>query len=175
MSQKNPGWKKKLSARGAYKWAFLLWYMFVGGEVGKRKYLPGSRFMESYRWFKHTSVRSNLVSCKIPLIVALSCRLCCFESISHCSWSHLQPFEAIAMIYNNCNFPMQSKLFVLKKFFFDHSFILHHLENRTRPISAPYDGRCWWNSNLRTPTCESPDLPSCYGHRGAPSWYINLL
>ena len=39
---------------------------------------------------------------------------------------------------------------------FHHSFILHHLESRTRPISTPYDGRCWWDLNLRTPACESP-------------------
>ena len=33
--------------------------------------------------------------------------------------------------------------------FFKHSFILHRLENRTKPISTPYDGRHWWDSNLR--------------------------
>ena len=47
--------------------------------------------------------------------------------------------------------------------FFKHSFILHRLESRTRPILTPYDDRCRWNSNLRTPACESPALPLCYG------------
>ena len=50
-------------------------------------------------------------------------------------------------------------------FFFYHSFILHRLERRTRPIWTPYDGRRRWDSNLRTPACESPALPLCYGRR----------
>ena len=29
------------------------------------------------------------------------------------------------------------------------------------PISTPHDGRRWWDSNLRTSTCESPALPLC--------------
>ena len=41
-------------------------------------------------------------------------------------------------------------------------FILHRLENRTRPISTPYNGRRWWDSNLRTPACVAPALPLCY-------------
>ena len=32
---------------------------------------------------------------------------------------------------------------------FYHSFTLHHFENRTRPISTPNNGRCWWDSNNR--------------------------
>ena len=43
--------------------------------------------------------------------------------------------------------------------FFTISFILHRLESKTRPILTPYDGRCQWDSNLRTPACESPALP----------------
>ena len=35
---------------------------------------------------------------------------------------------------------------------------LHRLDNRTRPISAPYNGQCWGDSNLHTSTCESPAL-----------------
>ena len=35
----------------------------------------------------------------------------------------------------------------------------------TKPISTPYDGRRWWDSNLRTPACKSPTLPLCYGRR----------
>ena len=51
-------------------------------------------------------------------------------------------------------------------FFFYHSFILHRLERRTRPILTPYDGRRHrWDSNLRTPACESPALPLCYGRQ----------
>ena len=38
---------------------------------------------------------------------------------------------------------------------FHHSFTLHHLKSRTRPILTPYDGRCWRDSNLCAPTCES--------------------
>ena len=48
-----------------------------------------------------------------------------------------------------------------------HSF-LHCLENRMRPISTPYDGQCWWDSDLRTPACESAALPLFYGRRHAP-------
>ena len=48
-------------------------------------------------------------------------------------------------------------------FFLPYHFFLHCLENRTKPMSTPYDGRCWWDSNLRTPACKSPALPLCYG------------
>ena len=47
-------------------------------------------------------------------------------------------------------------------FFLPYHFFLHHLENRTKPISTPYDGRRWWDSNLLTPACKSPALPLCY-------------
>ena len=40
-------------------------------------------------------------------------------------------------------------------FFFYHSFIVHRLKNRTRPISTLQGGRRWWDSNLCTPACES--------------------
>ena len=50
-------------------------------------------------------------------------------------------------------------------FFLPYHFFLHRLENRTKPISTPYDGRRWWDSNLRTPACKSPALPLCYGRR----------
>ena len=58
------------------------------------------------------------------------------------------------------------------KVFFYHSFILHRLERRTRPILTPYDGRCRWDSNLRTPACESPALPLCYRRRQYPKFYL---
>ena len=48
-------------------------------------------------------------------------------------------------------------------FFFLPYFFLHRLENRTKPISTIYDGRRWWDSNLRTPACKLPALPLCYG------------
>ena len=41
-------------------------------------------------------------------------------------------------------------------FFLSYHFFLHCLENRMEPISTPYDGRHWWDSNLRTPACKSP-------------------
>ena len=50
-------------------------------------------------------------------------------------------------------------------FFLPYHFFLHHLENRTKPISTPFDGRRWWDSNLRTPACKSPTLPLCYGRQ----------
>ena len=50
-------------------------------------------------------------------------------------------------------------------FFLPYHFFLHRLENRTKPTSTPYDGRRWWDSNLRTPACKSPALPLCYGRR----------
>ena len=50
-------------------------------------------------------------------------------------------------------------------FFLPYHLFLHRLENRTKPISTPYDGRRWWDSNLRTPACKSPALPLCYGRR----------
>ena len=46
--------------------------------------------------------------------------------------------------------------------FFCPSFILHHLESRTRPILTPYNGWHRWELNLRTPGCESPALWLCY-------------
>ena len=49
--------------------------------------------------------------------------------------------------------------------FFHHSFVLHRLESRTRPILTPYDGRHWWDLNLHTPACEWPAQPLCYGCR----------
>ena len=33
-------------------------------------------------------------------------------------------------------------------FFLPYHLFLHRLENRTKPISTPYDGRRWWDSNL---------------------------
>ena len=53
-------------------------------------------------------------------------------------------------------------LFYLFYFFLPYHLFLHRLENRTKPISTPYDGRRWWDSNLRTPACKSPALPLCY-------------
>ena len=50
-------------------------------------------------------------------------------------------------------------------FFLPYHLFLHHLENRTKPISTPYDGRRWWDSNLRTLACKSPALPVCYGRQ----------
>ena len=46
-----------------------------------------------------------------------------------------------------------------------HSFILHHLESRTRPILTPYDAQRQWDSNLRASACELPALPLCYRRR----------
>ena len=46
-------------------------------------------------------------------------------------------------------------------FFLPYHLFLHHLENRTKPISTPYDGRRWWDSNLRTPACKSPAVLYC--------------
>ena len=54
---------------------------------------------------------------------------------------------------------------VVTTFFLPYHLFLHRLENRTKPISTPYDGRRWWDSNLRTPACKSPALPLCYGRR----------
>ena len=59
--------------------------------------------------------------------------------------------------YNMCDHRNISTAAVFNSFF-QHSFSLHRLENRTRPISTSYDRRPWWDSNLRTPTCESPPL-----------------
>ena len=46
--------------------------------------------------------------------------------------------------------------------FFYHSFISHRLENRMKPISTLYDGRCCWDSNPRVPgvtrTCVHPHV-----------------
>ena len=47
-------------------------------------------------------------------------------------------------------------------YFLPYHFFLHRLENRMKPISTPYDGRRWWDLNLRTPACKSPALPLCY-------------
>ena len=55
-------------------------------------------------------------------------------------------------------------------YFFYHSFTLHRLERRTRPIWTPYDGWRRWDSNLCTPACESPTLPLCYC-----IWFVCLL
>ena len=60
----------------------------------------------------------------------------------------------------SCFFPRSSN-----GYFFYHSFMLHRLERRTRPILTPYDGRRQWDSNLRTPAYESPALPLCYGRQ----------
>ena len=55
--------------------------------------------------------------------------------------------------------------FVWDNILFLPYLFLHRLENRTKPISTPYDGRRLWDSNLRTPACKSPALPLCYGRR----------
>ena len=43
-------------------------------------------------------------------------------------------------------------------FFLPYHFFLHRIENRMKPVSTPYDGRRWWDSNLRTPACKPPAL-----------------
>ena len=67
-----------------------------------------------------------------------------------------------------CNFSHTHSFFFFFFFFLPYHFFLHRLENRTKPISTPYDGRRWWDSNLRTPACKSPALPLCYGRRPIP-------
>ena len=64
--------------------------------------------------------------------------------------------------------------FTLFFFFFYHSFILHRLERRTRPILTPYDGRRRWDSNLCTPACQSPALPLCYGPLSLCVWMLKM-
>ena len=78
----------------------------------------------------------------------------------------LSPFVCLFMISCCHNYPCGTvhTSFFIYLIFFHHSFILHRLENRTRPISTPYDGQHRWYSNLRTPSWESPALPLCYGH-----------
>ena len=60
-------------------------------------------------------------------------------------------------------------------FFLPYHLSLHRLENRTKPISTPYYGRRWWDSNLRTPACKSPPLPLCYGRRQVHFAYIHQI
>ena len=57
--------------------------------------------------------------------------------------------------------PVFIMVFLLHCFY--NSLILHRLENRTRPILTPYNGRRWCDSNLHTPACELPALPLRYG------------
>ena len=72
--------------------------------------------------------------------------------------------SALLLVNSNCSIsasitPMMDNLCVLRNcHFFKYSFILHRLENRTKPISTPRDGRRQWDPNLRTSTCESPAL-----------------
>ena len=53
-----------------------------------------------------------------------------------------------------------------------HSFILHHLENRMRPISAPHNGWCSWDLNLRTSAYDLPALPLFYGLFNHTTWIL---
>ena len=74
-----------------------------------------------------------------------------------------------ALVWHNscplCLFVFVYVFLLLFIVFFYHSFILQHLESRTRLMLTPYDGRCWWDMNLCTPACESPALPLWYGRR----------
>ena len=56
-------------------------------------------------------------------------------------------------------------IFIFLFLFFYHSFILHCLESRTKPILTPCNGRQGWDSNLRTLACGSPALLLCYGRQ----------
>ena len=58
-----------------------------------------------------------------------------------------------------CSLFVSGNILLVFWVFFMISFILHRLESRT----TPYNGRCWWDSNLHTPACKSPALPLCYG------------
>ena len=53
------------------------------------------------------------------------------------------------------------RMYLFVYLFFNHSFILHRLDNRTRLKLTPYDGQRWWDSNLRRPACEAPALTLC--------------
>ena len=68
--------------------------------------------------------------------------------------------------------------------FFNHSFILHRLESRTRVILTPDDGRRRWHLNLHAlePTCQSPayicetyaNMDICF-HGKPGSQYVAML
>ena len=65
-------------------------------------------------------------------------------------------------------------------FYFELSFILHHLENRTWPASAPHDGRHWWNSNKPAcicmwVACSTIMLRTAYGHILLCIFYVQYL
>ena len=80
-------------------------------------------------------------------------------NVSLCNWFHW--IQCLRIGYNQMLF--LEVIFFFFFFFLPYHLFLHHLENRTKPISTPYDGRRWWDSNLRTPACKSPALPLCYG------------
>ena len=81
--------------------------------------------------------------------------------IAHCD------NKVLIVLSNKYDSPQASvqRIFFFFFFFLPYHLFLHRLENRTKPISTPYDGRRWWDSNLRTPACKSPALPLCYGRR----------
>ena len=50
-------------------------------------------------------------------------------------------------------------------FFFYHSFILHCLESRTRPILTPYDGQRRWDSNLQLSFSDEAHTVLCEAYK----------
>ena len=63
-------------------------------------------------------------------------------------------YEETFAVEKKCNICSCSFVVVVVGFFY-HSFILHSLDNRTRPLSTLYNGRHQWDSNLHTPASES--------------------
>ena len=72
------------------------------------------------------------------VLLAITFKLMKFTAIHFCSWCL-------------CFIP-----YVKLRFFVKHSFTLHRLENRTKPVSTPHDDWCWCYSDLHTSACESP-------------------
>ena len=111
--------------------------------------------MGEYYSFRAAAVAANRIS-------TLGFQVKCIFKVHTSMITHIR--QALPLPWQGgCQCSLQQLTQPFFFFFLPYHFLLHRLENRTKPISTPYDGRRWWDSNLRTPACKSPALPLCSG------------
>ena len=114
-----------------------------------------------WNWTSYINNKSSLIVLKSSL-AAFFHRTVIFFRLKQ--W--FQAFQNSSCIWTkSCmvSLPLGRNLCLSCSFFglFKNSSILHRLGSRTKLILTYYGGWRGWDSNLRTPACESPTLPLC--------------
>ena len=53
-----------------------------------------------------------------------------------------------------------------------YNFVLHHLENRMKPITFPYDDQRWWDSNLDALAWKLLSVPLVWQDNFFIKWHV---